>query len=103
MNNKALKSSLTCAILQKNIQEFENKCFYCGKPVIKKTVEVDHFIPWSFMKDDQIWNFVLACPECNNKNGYNEIWTLGNVNGSFDKLFDGVLDPMEQAFYKVSA
>ncbi|WP_408069374.1 HNH endonuclease [Butyrivibrio sp. JL13D10] len=48
-------------------QEFENKCFYCGKPVTKHSVEVDHFIPWSFIKDDQIWNFVLACPECNNK------------------------------------
>ncbi|SDB53983.1 HNH endonuclease [Butyrivibrio sp. INlla16] len=48
-------------------REFESKCFYCGKPVTKKSVEVDHFIPWSFIKDDQIWNFVLACPECNNK------------------------------------
>ena len=47
-------------------QEFENKCFYCGKPVTKKSVEVDHFIPWSFIKDDQLWNFVLACPNCNN-------------------------------------
>ena len=28
---------------------------------------MDHFIPWSFIKDDQIWNFVLACPEYNNK------------------------------------
>jgi len=48
-------------------QEFENRCFYCGKPVTKKAVEVDHFIPWSFIKDDQLWNFVLACPECNNR------------------------------------
>lgn len=48
-------------------QEFENRCFYCGKPVTKQSVEVDHFIPWSFIKDDQIWNFVLACPECNNR------------------------------------
>ncbi len=48
-------------------REFESNCFYCGKPVTKRSVEVDHFIPWSFIKDDQIWNFVLACPECNNK------------------------------------
>ncbi|AOZ95352.1 HNH endonuclease [Butyrivibrio hungatei] len=47
-------------------EEFENKCFYCGKRVTRDKVEVDHFIPWSFIKDDQIWNFVLACPECNN-------------------------------------
>ena len=46
-------------------EEFENKCFYCGKPLTKNTVHVDHFIPWSFIKDDNLWNFVLACPKCN--------------------------------------
>lgn len=46
----------------------QTKCFYCGK-VLNSTSEdttpVDHFIPWSFVKDDKIWNFVLACPVCN--------------------------------------
>lgn len=45
--------------------EFESKtCFYCGKPLRGK-IHVDHFIPWSFIKDDQLWNFVLTCPTCN--------------------------------------
>ncbi len=48
-------------------EEFENRCFYCGKPLTQKTVHVDHFIPWSFVKDDNLWNFVLACPTCNLK------------------------------------
>lgn len=48
-------------------EEFGNICFYCGKKVTKGYVEVDHFIPWSFVKDDNLWNFVLACPDCNNK------------------------------------
>lgn len=48
-------------------EEFEEKtCFYCGKKLKAKT-HVDHFIPWSFVKDDKIWNFVLACPSCNEK------------------------------------
>ena len=34
-------------------------------PVTKSSVHVDHFIPWSFIKDDNLWNFVLACPKCN--------------------------------------
>lgn len=46
-------------------EEFENKCFYCGRPLTKEKVHVDHFIPWSFVKDDNLWNFVLACPTCN--------------------------------------
>ena len=28
---------------------------------------MDHFIPWSFTKDDKMWNFVLACPVCNER------------------------------------
>lgn len=46
-------------------EEFESKCFYCHKEVSVDAVAVDHFIPWSFIKDDNLWNFVLACPKCN--------------------------------------
>ena len=43
-------------------------CFYCHKPLpfgIGAAAPVDHCIPWSFIKDDKIWNFALACPACN--------------------------------------
>lgn len=46
-------------------EEFEcHNCFYCGK-VLKDKIQVDHFIPWSFVKEDRLYNFVLACPHCN--------------------------------------
>ena len=49
-------------------QEFESRnCFYCGKPLNIDKTHVDHFIPWSFIKDDNLWNLVLACPDCNLK------------------------------------
>ena len=51
-------------ILRKEFEE--NNCFYCGKKLYKQ-IHVDHFIPWSFVKDDKIWNFVLACPTCNER------------------------------------
>lgn len=48
-------------------REFEeDTCFYCGKK-LKRAIHVDHFIPWSFVKDDKIWNFVLSCSTCNEK------------------------------------
>lgn len=50
--------------------EFEQtNCFYCGKKLKPENnkIHVDHFIPWSFIKEDKLWNFVLACPECNLK------------------------------------
>lgn len=47
--------------------EFETcTCFYCGKK-LRNTPHVDHVIPWSFIKSDHLWNFVLACPTCNIK------------------------------------
>lgn len=44
----------------------ESTCFYCGRK-LKIGVHVDHFIPWSFVKDDKLWNFVLSCPTCNER------------------------------------
>ncbi|WP_026562043.1 HNH endonuclease domain-containing protein [Bacillus sp. J37] len=46
---------------------FQAECFYCGKKLSesKRETHVDHFIPWSFVQSDQIWNLVLACNKCN--------------------------------------
>lgn len=50
------------------LEEFEEQsCFYCEKDLKQGKIHVDHFIPWSFIKDDNIWNLVLSCPECNLK------------------------------------
>lgn len=45
-------------------------CFYCGIKLKKESrskVHIDHFIPWSFIQDDKIWNLVLSCSKCNLK------------------------------------
>lgn len=42
-------------------------CFYCGSRLQKRNTHVDHFIPWSYIYDDNAWNLVLACQECNIK------------------------------------
>lgn len=43
----------------------QKECFYCGKSLKQHKIHVDHFIPWSYIKSDKMWNFVLACPTCN--------------------------------------
>ncbi|WP_442600033.1 HNH endonuclease domain-containing protein [Neobacillus sp. D3-1R] len=45
---------------------YEGRCFYCDKLIKKKSsAHVDHFIPWSFVQADQLWNLVIACSSCN--------------------------------------
>ncbi|WP_163182523.1 HNH endonuclease [Neobacillus sedimentimangrovi] len=44
---------------------YNGKCFYCGKVIRKQHAHVDHFIPWSFVQADQLWNLVIACSACN--------------------------------------
>lgn len=39
-------------------------CFYCGKH-LTSSAHLDHVISWSFIKKDQLWNLVFACPSCN--------------------------------------
>lgn len=47
--------------------EFEHKCFYCERGLTLSEAKVDHVIPWDFVQDDKIWNFVLACQTCNSQ------------------------------------
>ena len=44
-----------------------SKCFYCNKDVNPKDIHIDHFIPWSYLYDDELWNLVISCPNCNLK------------------------------------
>ncbi|WEG18932.1 HNH endonuclease domain-containing protein [Alkalihalophilus pseudofirmus] len=51
------------------LSHFNAQCFYCHKPLSgqKRTTHVDHFIPWSFVQSDQVWNLVLSCNTCNTR------------------------------------
>lgn len=90
----------------------EDRCFYCGKK-LDKNAHVDHFIPWTFVKNDNLWNFVLACPKCNLRKSGNlvskdYIIKIGNRNSAvvdgiitspairveFDGYYDGLLERM---------
>ena len=95
-------------ILRKEFEE--NTCFYCGKK-LQKSIHVDHFIPWSFVKDDKIWNRVLSCAECNERknskipvknylvkieNRNKKVQTINNVivQSDFSGYSDDLLDRM---------
>lgn len=54
---------------RKIYQEYTSECFYCKNSLEEKHTHVDHFIPWNYIRDDQMWNLVLACNHCNCKKG----------------------------------
>ncbi len=43
------------------------RCFYCGRKLKDKDTHIDHFIPWSYIFEDELWNLVLSCSSCNLK------------------------------------
>ena len=48
----------------KIFQDFKS-CFYCNKSLDQVEIHVDHFIPWSYIFEDEAWNLVLTCRKCN--------------------------------------
>lgn len=49
------------------LKQMDAKCFYCNKIVKKDEIHIDHFIPWSYIYDDAVWNLVISCSSCNLK------------------------------------
>ncbi|RPF53920.1 HNH endonuclease domain-containing protein [Aquisalibacillus elongatus] len=83
---------------------FEASCFYCGKDLSRENsrTEVDHFIPWSFVQSDQIWNLVLSCRDCNNSKR-DKLPDRGYLNFIIDRneqLIDRVQDQKVLHNYK---
>ncbi|MGE6486897.1 HNH endonuclease domain-containing protein [Paenisporosarcina sp. NPDC076898] len=46
-------------------------CFYTEKPLAigRNSIAVDHFVPWSFVHSDELWNFVLTTGSLNSSKG----------------------------------
>ncbi len=42
------------------VDSADQRCFYCGTQ-LTDDVHVDHFLPWSFVLEDKLWNLVPAC------------------------------------------
>jgi hypothetical protein len=55
--------------LQRYVQIFKDfrTCFYCNASLDLVKTHVDHFIPWSYIFEDECWNLVLSCSKCNLK------------------------------------
>ena len=50
---------------QRLYRPYNKHCFYCRTKLETGYIDVDHFIPWSYIYEDKAWNLVLACQRCN--------------------------------------
>lgn len=57
---------------EKFVQEnTDEKCIYTGKHLITLKPSIDHFLPWSFVCHDRLWNLIPVCPISNSSKGNN--------------------------------
>ncbi|MDI1495471.1 MAG: HNH endonuclease [Cenarchaeum symbiont of Oopsacas minuta] len=100
-NEEAERGSLTK--YKKVFLGYSDHCFYCNNQLIEKCIHVDHFIPWSYIFDDNAWNLVLSCKECNLKKSSSlpEEKYVDNLIGR-DQKYSKTMELMEKSLYRLS-
>lgn len=51
------------------LKEQKFTCIYSNEPISSSNFDLDHFIPWSFVCHDQLWNLIPADPNHNSSKG----------------------------------
>jgi CRISPR/Cas system Type II protein with McrA/HNH and RuvC-like nuclease domain len=68
---KSIESEFEPRGLQKErklLEKIQDRCFYCNSHLLGKSeINVEHVIPYSYLKHNKMWNLTLACKKCNCK------------------------------------
>lgn len=70
------------------------RCVFSGKVLNPKRFSLDHYLPWSFVAHDQLWNLIPVSPEVNSSKG-NRIPS--------PKYFDGFINLQHYALNEMSS
>ena len=65
------------------------KCIYTGKSLQVGNFDIEHFIPWSFVSHDQLWNLIPADSSVNS--------SKSNKLPPLEKYFDSFVDTQYEA------
>lgn len=81
------------------VEDFKGLCGYCGKKreYLLDKYQIDHFAPKSKFKDleNEYWNLVLACPNCNRLKSNKWIGNDSNISNDGEK---GFVDPATDGY-----
>lgn len=65
MNEKMRKLGNVRRLWEGILEIYEVKDIFTGEPVQPQKYDVDHFIPWSFVMNDELWNLMPVDPSLN--------------------------------------
>ena len=54
---------------KEELRKTQSTCYWCDRPITKKTISLEHLVPRSLGGKDVIENCVLACKKCNSRRG----------------------------------
>ena len=60
------------------------KCIYSGLAIAPDNISLDHYLPWSFVAHDQLWNLIPTIPSVNSAKSDN----IPSTNIYFDKFIE---------------
>ncbi len=53
------------------LKHTEVKCIYSASPLTTDNISLDHYLPWSFVAHDQLWNLIPILPPVNSAKSNN--------------------------------
>ncbi|MBI9099697.1 MAG: hypothetical protein JEY91_14555 [Spirochaetaceae bacterium] len=66
------------------IEKEKLSCIFSGRPIMSEDLSIDHFLPWSFVAHDQLWNLIPVSRSINSSKSNN----LPDLERYFDKFVD---------------
>ena len=66
------------------LEQRQLKCIFSQAPITVEDLSLDHFLPWSFVAHDQLWNLIPVSKSINSSKSNN----LPSLNKYFDSFVD---------------
>ncbi len=61
------KSGRNLKTQRKALEPVEKNCFYCKTPLESVKNDIEHVIPFAYVRENEMWNLTRACKQCNCK------------------------------------
>lgn len=76
-------------------------CIYQGTKLNSQSISLDHFIPWSYIAHDLIWNIVPTTANINSSKG-NALPELSDYFESFSIKDSAIIENQEVIYWKIT-